>query len=175
MDGRVGGLAQSTTEMYMWISGNHPKSLTEARYKDATDPGSKNYLGDGVKVVSGAITYDANYHVVSDTREFAPNDVYTTYKSYIAALHKGTAWGGNPSPVDLYSTTFLKLREVAITYRVPARVADKIGSKGIAVSLIGQNLIYWAKDFKYSDIDGGTENFSDPSMRYIGFDVKLDF
>jgi TonB-linked SusC/RagA family outer membrane protein len=175
MDGRVGGLAQSTTEMYMWISGNHPNSLTEARYKDATNPGTKNYLGDGVKVVSGAITYDANYHVVSDTRVFAPNDIYTTYKSYITALHKGTAWGGNPSPVDLYSTTFLKLREVAFTYTFPTRIADKINSKGIAVSLIGQNLIYWAKQFKYSDIDGGTENFSDPSMRYIGLDIKLNF
>ncbi|HEX5555470.1 MAG TPA: SusC/RagA family TonB-linked outer membrane protein, partial [Chitinophagaceae bacterium] len=67
MDGRVGGLAPSVTEMYMWISGNHPKSLTEARYLDATTPGTKNYLGNGVKVVSGSITYDANYHVVSDT------------------------------------------------------------------------------------------------------------
>ncbi|TAM94120.1 MAG: SusC/RagA family TonB-linked outer membrane protein [Chitinophagaceae bacterium] len=175
MDGRVGGLAQSTTEMYMWISGNHPNSLTEARYKDATNAGSKNFLGEGVKVVSGAITYDANYHVVSDTREFAANDVYTTYKSYITALHKGTAWGGNPSPVDLYSTTFFKLREVALTYQVPAEWTKKIKSKGIAVSLIGQNLLYWAKQFKYSDIDGGTENFSDPSIRYVGFDIKLDF
>lgn len=175
MDGRVGGLAQSTTEMYMWISGNHPESLTEERYNDATIPNSKNYLGKGVKVVSGSITYDANYHVVSDTREFAPNDVYTTYKSYITALHKGTAWGGVPSPVDLYSTTFLKLREAAITYRFPDRLAQKINAKGIDISLIGQNLIYWAKDFKYSDIDGGTENFSDPSMRYIGLDIKLNF
>lgn len=175
MDGRVGGLAQSTTEMYMWISGNHPKSLTEARYKDATEPNTKNFLGDGVKVVSGAITYDANYHVVSDTREFAPNDVYTTYKSYITALHKGTAWGGVPSPVDLYSTTFLKLREVAVTYKLPEELAQKIRSKGISVSLIGQNLFYWAKQFKYSDIDGGTENFADPSLRYIGFNINLDF
>jgi len=175
VDGRVGGLAQSVTEMYMWISGNHPNSLTEARYLDATKPGTKNYLGKGVKVVSGAITYDANYHVVSDTREFAPNDVYTTYKSYITALHKGTAWGGNPSPVDLYSTTFLKLREVALTYRLPDDLAQKIKSKGVSVSVIGQNLIYWAKQFKYSDIDGGTENFADPSLRYIGFNIKLDF
>lgn len=175
MDGRVGGLAQSTTEMYMWISGNHPNSLTEARHKDATNAGSKNFLGEGVKVVSGAITYDANYHVVSDNRVFAPNDVYATYKSYITALHKGTAWGGNPSPVDLYSTTFLKLREVALTYQVPAELTKKIKSKGMAVSLIGQNLLYWAKQFKYSDIDGGTENFSDPSIRYVGFDIKLDF
>lgn len=175
MDGRVGGLAQSTTEMYMWISGNHPNSLTEARYQDATNPGTKNFLGKGVKVVSGAITYDANYHVVSDTRVFAPNDVYTTYRSYISALHKGTAWGGNPSPVDLYSTTFLKLREVALTWQMPASMMKRIHSKGIALSLVGQNLIYWAKQFKYSDIDGGTENFSDPSIRYVGFDIKLDF
>lgn len=175
LDGRVGGLAQSTTEMYMWISGNHPNSLTEERYQDATKPGTKNTLGKGVKVVSGSITYDANYHVVSDTRVFAHNDVYTTYKSYIGGLHKGTAWGGNPSPLDLYSTTFLKLREVAITYKIPAKIVQKINSKGILVSLIGQNLIYWAKQFKYSDIDGGTENFADPSLRYIGVDLKLDF
>lgn len=175
LDGRVGGLAQSTTEMYMWISGNHPESLTDERFKDATNTGTSNYLGNGVKVVSGTITYDANYHVVSDTRTFAPNDVYTTYKSYITALHKGTAWGGVPSPVDLYSTTFLKLREAALTYRFPDRLAKKINAKGIDISLIGQNLIYWAKDFKYSDIDGGTENFSDPSMRYIGIDIKLNF
>ncbi len=174
-DGRVGGLAQSITEMYMWRSGNHPNSVTKARYLDADDPGSKNFLGKGVKVVSGEITYDANYHVVSDTRKFAPNDVYTTYKSYVEALHKGTAWGGSPSAADLYSTTFLKLREVALTYKLPVDLAQKIGSKGISVSLIGQNLFYWAEDFKYSDIDGGSDNFVDPSLRYVGFNIKLDF
>ncbi len=175
LDGRVGGLAQSTTEMYMWRSGNHPNSLTEARYLDATNPGTKNFLGDGVKVISGSIVYDANYHVVSDTRQFAPNDVKTTYKSYIEALHKGTAWGGSPSSADLFSTTFIKLREVALTYNLPLNWAEKIHSKNLSVSLIGQNLIYWAKDFKYSDIDGGTENFIDPSMRFIGLNLKLDF
>lgn len=175
LDGRVGGKAQTTTEMYMWISGNHPNSLTDARYKDATIANSKNYLGNGVKVVSGAITYDANYHVVSDTRVFAPNDVYTTYKSYITALHKGTAWGGNPSPVDLYSTTFMKLREISLSYQLPNKWAEKIKAKNLSVSAIGQNLIYWAKQFKYSDIDGGTENFTDPSLRYIGFNLKVGF
>ena len=175
LDGRVGGLAQSTTEMYMWRSGNHPNSLTEERYLDATNPGTRNFLGEGVKVVSGSIAYDANYNVISDTRVFAPNDVKTTYKSYVEALHKGTAWGGSPSPADLYSTTFLKLREVSLTYSVPAYLAKKIGSKNVAVSLIGQNLVYWAKDFKYSDIDGGSENFTDPSMRFIGLNLKFDF
>lgn len=175
VDGRVGGLAQSMTEMYMWRSGNHPLSVTPERYLDATNPGSKNYLGDGVKVVSGAITYDANLQVVSDTREFAKNDVYTTYKSFVEAMHKGVAWGGAPSPADLYSTTFLKLREASLTYYVPSTFIKKLPFKNVSVSAVGQNLIYWAKQFKYSDIDGGTENFADPSLRYVGFNVKLDF
>ena len=175
LDGRVGGLAQSITEMYMWRSGNHPNSLSEERYLDATNPGTRNFLGEGVKVTSGAIAYDANYNVISDTRVFAPNDVKTTYKSYIEAIHKGTAWGGSPSPADLYSTSFLKLREVSLTYSVPSYLTDKIGSKNVSVSLIGQNLIYWAKQFKYSDIDGGSENFTDPSMRFIGLNLKFDF
>jgi hypothetical protein len=172
----MGGVAQSTTNMYMWVSGNAIGSTTEARYLDATKPGTKNYLGEGVKVTSGAITYNANNQVVSDTRKFAPNDVYATYQSYIHALHKGgDAWGGSPSPVDLFNATFFKIREVAITYQLPAELAQKIRSKGIAISAIGQNLFYWAKDFKSSDIDGGSENFADPSLRYVGVDVKLDF
>lgn len=175
LDGRVGGLAQSLTEMYMWRSGNHPGSLTDTRYLDATKPGTKNFLGDGVKVVSGSIQYDANYNVVSDTRVFAPNDVYTTYKSYIEALHKGTAWGGSPSPADLYATTFMKLRELSLGYSLPENWIRRIHAKNVSVSLVGQNLIYWARQFKYSDIDGGSENFADPSLRYIGFNLKFDF
>lgn len=175
LDGRIGGMAQSITEMYMWRSGNHPNSMSAERYLDAKTPGSKNYLGNGVKVVSGSIVYDANLKVVSDTRVFAPNDIKTTYKSYIEALHKGTAWGGSPSPVDLYSTSFLKLRELSLSYNLPELWAKKISARNVSVSLIGQNLIYWARQFKYSDIDGGSENFVDPSLRYMGCNIKVDF
>ena len=175
LDGRVGGLAQSTTEMYMWRSGNHPESVTPERYLDATVAGSKNYVGEGVKVISGTVAYDTYGNITSDTREYAPNDVATTYKTYIENLHKGTAWGGSPSPTEAYSTTFLKIRELSLTYFVPQQLASKIGARDISISAIGQNVFYWAKQFKYSDIDGGSENFVDPSQRYIGFNVKLGF
>ena len=48
-------------------------------------------------------------------------------------------------------------------------------TRGGSVSLIGQNVLLWAKDFKYSGPDGGSENFSDPSQRYMGFNIKLTF
>ncbi len=174
LDGRVGGLAQSLTEMYMWRSGGHPNSLTPERYLDATQ-GGKNYIGQGVKVVSGTVTYDTYGRITNDTRTFAPNDVATTYKSYIEALHKGTAWGGAPSPTEAYETTFLKIREMSLTWFLPDKISSKIGARDVSLSAVGQNLFYWAKQFKYSDIDGGSENFIDPSQRYIGLNVKLNF
>jgi len=132
-------------------------------------------LGEGVKVVSGTVTYDTYGNITSDNRVFAPNDVKTTYKSYIETYHKGTAWGGSPSPVDLYDATFFKIREVSLTYNLPHLLTKKLAMKDVSVSAIAQNVFLWAKQFKYSDIDGGSENFSDPSQRYVGFNIKVGF
>lgn len=175
LDGRVGGIAQTTTEMYMWRAGSHPNSVVPERFLDANNPGTGNYTGQGVKVVSGEATYDTYGNITSDTRVYAPNDVAVTYQSYLNAYHKGTAWGGSPSPVDAYSTTFFKLREISLTYDLPRNVSSKFRAKSASISAIGQNVFLWAKQFKYSDPDGGYENFSDPSIRYLGFNLKVVF
>lgn len=174
LDGRVGGLAQTTTEMYMWRSGSHPNSVTPERYLDAT-LGTANYIGEGVKVVSGVATYDTYGNITSDTRVYAPNDVAVTYQSYVNRAHAGTAWGGSPSPLDTYVTTFFKIREISLTYDLPMSICKKFNSKGVSASAVGQNMFLWAKQFKYSDPDGGYENFSDPSIRYVGFNLKFNF
>jgi TonB-linked SusC/RagA family outer membrane protein len=175
VDGRVGGLAQTTTEMYMWRAGSHPNSVTPERYLDATIPGSKNYIGPGVKVVSGSATYDTYGNITSDTRVYAPNDEAVTYEFYTNQIHSGTAWGGSPSPLEAYVTTFVKVREMALTYDLPKTICTKFKSKGVSASAVGQNMFLWAKQFKYSDPDGGYENFSDPSIRYVGFNLKFIF
>lgn len=174
MDGRAGGLISSYTQAYMWYNGQHPNSVTEARYKDATE-GGKNYIGEGVKVVSGTVKYDSWGAILEDTRQYASNDVAVTYKQYIQTMHKGFAWGGTASPLDVLDATFMKVREASVTYDVPRSICEKIKAKHIAVSVIGNNLLMWAKDFKYSDPDGGYENLSNPSQRSIGFNVQVNF
>ena len=89
-------------------------------------------------------------------------------------MHAGIAWGGNSRPADSFSGTFFKLRELSLSYTLPSRFINYWG-KSASIALIGQNLLMWAKDFKYSDPDGGIENFSDPSVRYIGFNIKVIF
>jgi len=175
LDGRVGGLIPTTTEMYMWRTGSHPKSCTPERYLDATNPGTKNYIGKGVKIVSGTATYDTYGNIITDTRVFAPNDIPTTYEAYMNAYHTNAAWGASAAGVDIYSGTFLKLRELSLTYNVPKAICSKFKAQQLSVSAIGQNVLFWAKDFKYSDPDGGTENFADPSQRFLGFNIKIGF
>jgi TonB-linked SusC/RagA family outer membrane protein len=174
LDGVVGGMMNTRTESYMWQSGVHPNSVTPERALDVATPGSTNFLVQGVKVTSGTATFDKYGNITSDTRVYAPNDVKTTYKQYAIDLHNSSAWGGNGSPADTYAKTFLKLRELSLTYSVPGRFV-KGWAKAGSVSFVGQNVLLWAKDFKYSDPDGGVEDFADPSVRYLGLNIKLTF
>lgn len=176
-DGIVGGMASSTTEAYMWLQGVHPGTLTPERALDVATPGSTNYVADGVMVVSGNYVTDRNSgEVIEDTRVFAPNDVPRTYRDYIRSIHGGTAWGGTGREEDIFDRTFFKLRELSITYSVPSNILDNWGPvKNASVSFIGQNVFLWAKEFEYSDPDGGSDNFADPSSRYLGFNIKLSF
>jgi TonB-linked SusC/RagA family outer membrane protein len=173
-DGVVGGLMNTRTESYMWQSGVHPASVTEARAKDVANPGSLNYIGKGVKVVSGSVTYDSFGNITSDTRQFAANDIASTYKQSVIDMHNSSAWGGNGSRADTYSKTFVKLREVTLTYTIPEKFLNG-KAKAASVSLVGQNVFLKSKDFKYSDPDGGVEDFADPSVRYLGCSIKLTF
>ncbi|MBK7476410.1 MAG: SusC/RagA family TonB-linked outer membrane protein [Haliscomenobacter sp.] len=173
-DGVNGGLANTRTESYMWQAGVHPNSLSPERALDVATPGSNNYLGQGVKVVSGTATFDADGNIISDNRVFAPNDVKTRYKNYMVDLHNSSAWGGNGSKADTYSKTFFKLREISLTYNIPSKLINKFAKAG-SISVIGQNVLLKAKDFKYSDPDGGSEDFTDPSTRYFGGKLNFTF
>lgn len=180
-DGRIGGMTPSITEAYLWLAGTHPNSVVPERYRDSQEAVAGNssyqgvYVGKGIKVVSGEATYDTYGNILTDNRVYAPNDVPVTYKRYVDGTHKNFIWGGAPSSLDVFSTTFFKLREVALTYDLPSSISQKFYCKNASVSLVGQNVLMWARDFKYSDPDGGVENLSDPSPRYVGFNVKLNF
>ncbi|NJO89782.1 MAG: hypothetical protein HC831_13160 [Chloroflexia bacterium] len=140
MDGRVGGVIPSITESYMWRSGNHPESVTPERYLDAT-VGGANYISDGVYVVSGEATYDTYGNVLTDTRVYAPNDVAVTYQNYVNTIHKNFAWGGAASPLEILNATYLKLREISLTYQLPKVICSKFAAQEAS------NFFYWTECF----------------------------
>ncbi|HYC83728.1 MAG TPA: SusC/RagA family TonB-linked outer membrane protein, partial [Chryseosolibacter sp.] len=135
IDGRVGGLMYSTTNQKMWWGGTHPGTVNQ--YRDDANAGRATYVAHGVVVVEGAVEYDEEGNIVDDTRVYAPN---TTPVNYIT-------WNINTSNAHLshyYDPTFLKLREVTVTYRLPSQWLSKTFLRAASASVIGRNLMLWS-------------------------------
>lgn len=172
-DGRVGGMAFNETEASLWYSGAHPDSDNQHRYDEVVN-GLTNFIGNGVKVVSGNVSYDSWGRIVNDTRVFAPNDVPVSYEAYTRTY--------NPWPYYAYaafqhqkSCTFFKLRDLSVTYEMPKNICEALKMRSASISLIGQNLLLWTKEFKYADPDVDSDNLNSPSQRYLGFNINLSF
>ena len=172
VDGRVGGLLYSWTEQAMWNSGAHPDSDNQWRYDEVVN-GKTNYVGKGVKVVSGSASYDPYGKVLEDTREFDLNDVPVSYQNY-TQVYNENPWD-HQARQNIKDATFIKLREVAFNYTLPRKFSEKLKMKNVRVGLIGQNLFIWTKEFRFSDPDRGTENLNTPTARYLGFNINLTF
>lgn len=171
VDGRVGGLAFAQTDQALWNSGAHIDSDNSYRYEEVVN-GKYTYIGQGVKLVSGSAEWDSYGNVLRDDRVFAPNDILVSYESYMTAMNP---YVGEVHTQNLLDPTFIKLRNVAINYSLPSEWCKKMKMNGVTVGVVGQNLLMWTKEFRFSDPDKGSDNINTPSTRLIGFNVKLDF
>lgn len=171
IDGRVGGLSYNRMEQSLWNTGAHPDSDNQWRYDEVVN-GKKNYIGNGVKVVSGKLERDAKGNIINDTRVFAPNDKAVSYEAYMCEYNPNA---GTPARQNYQLETFVKLRDLSLTYDMPKNIYEKLGLKGMSVSFVGQNLLIWTKEYTFSDPDTGKEDLNSPSIRNIGFNLKLNF
>lgn len=170
-DGRVGGKAYSNTTQALWNSGASKESDNSWRYDEVVNGNKSSYVAPGVVVTSGTVERDVNGKITSDTRTFAPNTKGVSYESYIKRYHSNAYTG---APQNYFLQTFLKLREVSLSYGLPAKVSKRLGIKNAAIGFVGQNVFLWTKEFKNADPDRGADNLNSPSIRYLGFNVKVN-
>ena len=164
-DGRIGGKMYSTTNQKMWWGGTHPGTVNE--HRDAANEGEATYVADGVVVVEGDVEYDSDGNIISDTRVYAPN---TTAVNYIS-------WNINTSNAFLnhyYDASFVKLREITLTYNFPSALLSGTFLKRASVSFVGRNLFLWS-DMPEVDPDAGGDNLQTPSTRNVGFNLNFTF
>ncbi|RXF68279.1 SusC/RagA family TonB-linked outer membrane protein [Arcticibacter tournemirensis] len=164
IDGRVGGIMYNYIYNKMYDTGSAPETDNQFRYDEVVN-GLKNYVGNGVKVVSGEVTYDSFGRITSDTRQYAPNDVPVSYQSY-------TRLWGNSYEHGVMSKGFVKIREISLGYAIPKNWLGKSGVRNAAITITGQNLFLFTK-FKYSDPDVDNENMNAPAQRMVGLNIRL--
>ena len=79
--------------------------------------------------------------------------------------------------------SFVKLRELSVTYLVPERFAGRVGAKGLSVTLAGRNLATWTDYTGFDpEISGGAQaNFnqfdflSQAPVPYIAFRINATY
>lgn len=172
-DGAVGGVGYSMIDQAMWNAGSHIDSDNRYRYEEVVN-GNKTFIAPGVKLVSGSAQWDSNGNIISDDRVFAPNDIVVSYQDYCMKTNP-YASGGNRRDQNYFDKTFVKLRDLSISYILPKDVCEKMKIKGAAIGFVGQNLWMWSKEFRFSDPERVADALTSPSIRYMGFNLKLDF
>lgn len=118
----------------------------------------------------------------------SPNDIYAANTNGSGATLFGYAansFAGTPRAFYVNDASFVKLRELALTYSLPSELLSKLGGlKGIDVSAVGRNLWIIHKNMKYSDpeealssgnANGGYQSGAYPAVRTYGFNVRFTF
>lgn len=95
-------------------------------------------------------------------------------------------WGSYSGIAEnyIFSQTNIRLRELSLTYDLPASILDKTFIKGVSVGITGRNLFFIYRALKNFDPEGSfsTSNFAQgvlfynmPTTRSLGFNLNVKF
>lgn len=164
IDGQKGGSIFSIDNLYGYESGAYDIFIGN---NDLGNP-IRNSLEEGGGILLEGVTPNGEINQVRTTM----NDNANAYGSRKA-----------PSALHVYDASFIKLREVALSYRLPANLFKTKKISGIQLSLIGSNLWIIKKNIPFSDPESGfgSGNIQGiqagmlPVIRELGFNVKVQF
>lgn len=108
----------------------------------AAGPNGEKVFNDGMLMPGVTANGDANNNVISQAYYY-----WNTYN-----------WGGpqySYSRYELYvkKNSYIKMREVSLSYTLPARVSGKVGFKRVQLSVFGRNLFYIYRTLKDLDAE----------------------
>jgi TonB-linked SusC/RagA family outer membrane protein len=165
IDIRHGGQLYSLDQSYGLATGLYPET---AGNNDLGNP-LRAPLADGGGYIRPGVKEDGS-----------PNDVRVSGVNFGLFGYRYA-----PNAAFIYDASYVKLREVLLTYSLPQSLISKMGAvNGIDVSLTGQNLWIIHKNLPYADpedsfgsgnLSMGNQGGSYPSVRTYGVDLKVKF
>ena len=157
IDAKFGGDVHSGTNRELILRGLHKQTL-EGREDGLVVEGVDNATGEPFSVV------------------VAPENL-RNYYGFLGAENAGI------SEEFVYSTDFIKFRELSLSYSIPKKVLSKGPVNDVRFSLIGRNLFFIKRDIDNVDPEAslnnlnsqGIERFGLPASRNYGVSVNVKF
>ncbi len=184
IDANVGGKLYSGTNR----TGNYTGVLKQTLPgRDAAHGGLNYYypgnlsangkkLLTGTSVPNGEVIYDDGVIFKGVLADGTPNTTVISAQEYYKASY-------NISEAYIYSSTFVKLREVKLTYNVGKRLIKKIGLQDASLTLTGRNLFFIYKAVPNIDPETalstgngqGLESLALPTTRNYSVNLNVKF
>lgn len=167
LDYRKGGVFYSSTADLLMFTGNDYRTTYNLR-RPFVIPNSVNEVIDN----TGKATYVENTTVIDESHQ----DDYWYHNSNRAGIY----------PSRILDKTFLKLRDVSLSYTLPATLSRRISAERIVVSVIGRNLWTWLPE-ENQIVDPEASNFgteltsefgefrTGPTVRSLGVSLRVSF
>jgi TonB-linked SusC/RagA family outer membrane protein len=197
-DGLVGGVMEDYVRVKTLQGGRHIEAATGAigAARPSDEANVAAYTGQGVNLInavnpSEGIELDPINGNITNMKDLTVQQ--NTSKSLVQPFVYQAA---SIADLNYIKKTYVKLREVALTYRIPERVFGKRSLiSNASVSLVGRNLLYFFPN-RYKDLDvdqysqaaygtnsdgsytsspSPSSGLQTPTTRSFGFNLNLSF
>lgn len=106
---------------------------------------------------------------------WTPENPNAKYPMVYWADQNGKKNYSRPSTMLAYEASYIALRELMLSYRLPLNISKKITANNIEVFVNGQDLGYITKSKMYTPEQGGGVSAGYPLPRKINFGINLTF
>lgn len=137
----------------------------------------------GVELEGVVAATDANGDLILDddgnpTSDGTANEEF----AYVSDVYNTFGYTVAPNAYHVYDASYVKLRELVVTYKLPGTMFDNSFIQGIDVSLVGNNLWIIDKNSPYTDPEAGlsagniqgNQSGAYPSVREIGVNLRIN-
>lgn len=154
-DFQIGGVLHSTSLQWSKYSGMHPETVA--------------FNGESDTRANGMILSGVTETGEENTKKINPQSYYQSMWRFAAP--------------NVYEASFLKFRELRLSYSFPSSITDLISVQNLDLSFFGRNLAILSSDVPYIDpqiITGagnrqGLENAQVPSTSSFGVNLRATF
>lgn len=142
--------------------------------------------GDGGGLPIGGVLHqtdgDGNYMYDDNGSPISDGTANTEY-GYASDVFTSFGYVYSPNAHHIIDASYVKLREVTLTYALPSSMFANNAIGGVDLSLIGRNLWIISKNSEYSDPEAGlsagrfigNQSGAYPSIKEIGFNLRVKF
>ncbi|OIV40070.1 SusC/RagA family TonB-linked outer membrane protein [Flavobacterium johnsoniae] len=180
VDASVGGEIFSGTNR----TGNYTGVLAQTLPGRGAENGGLSYYLDGTTKTlvtggtapGGAVIYDDGMIFKGVYADGTPNNTVLSAQEYYKASY-------NISEAYIYSSTFVKMREIKLAYNFNKSFAKRLGLEGASITAVGRNLFFIYKDAPNIDPETafntgnaqGLESLALPTTRNFSLNLNIKF